>query len=139
MTEAEWLTGSSSIRLLDHLQETGKAGERKLRLCAVACCRRVERWLLGGIQKKALLALERHADGVATPDDYSVIRRAGSTRTRPEGHLDFDALEAAHHATAALVEALRIDRRLGIWGAHQQPLFETIRSVVEAVGTRHTC
>jgi hypothetical protein len=44
MTEAEWLAATDPLPMLDFLR--GKATNRKLRLFAVACCRRVWRLLV---------------------------------------------------------------------------------------------
>jgi len=61
MTEAEWLAGDRHGRMLAYLGE--KAGDRKLRLFACACCRR--HWALFEDQRcrAAVEDLERAADG----------------------------------------------------------------------------
>src|SRR5689334_16043261 len=66
MTEEEWLTGKycaypEALRLF--LQQ--KATERKLRLCAVACCRAVWTWLSDDRSRHAVEVAERYADGMA--------------------------------------------------------------------------
>ncbi len=64
MTEAEWVAATVPQPLLQHVR--GKASERKLRLFAVACCRRPG-CSLPGVCRHAVGVAERHADGAA-PD-----------------------------------------------------------------------
>ncbi len=61
MTEAEWLAATDPQPMLAFLR--GRASERKLRLFAAACCRRI--WhLLPGVQSRAWVeAAESLADG----------------------------------------------------------------------------
>jgi hypothetical protein len=52
-----------------------KASDRKLRLFAVACCRRVEKYLWGRNQShRAILTAERYADGLATDEELETAR-----------------------------------------------------------------
>jgi hypothetical protein len=76
MTEAEWLGCTEPHKMLEYLG--GGASERKLRLFAAACCRRLWRYPLEtGDEHKAWAASvrdavglgERHADGQATPEE----------------------------------------------------------------------
>ncbi len=65
MTEAEWLACDDPQKMLEFLR--GKASDRKLRLLAVACHRRI--WHLvtdKPISRKTLEFAERYADGLAT-------------------------------------------------------------------------
>jgi len=64
MTEAEWLAATDPTPMLGFLQE--KASERKLRLVAVACCRRIWHRLKDRRCRKVVEVAEQFADGLAT-------------------------------------------------------------------------
>jgi hypothetical protein len=62
MTESEWLDATDPSAMLDFLHATGRASERKLRLFAVACCRR--RWnLLDEQSRDGIRVVEQEPDG----------------------------------------------------------------------------
>src|SRR5262245_48530193 len=66
MTEAEWLECTGPQKTLDFLQ--GKTGDRKLRLFAVACCRRTGLgFRMDTLYQDAVELAERHADGSSLP------------------------------------------------------------------------
>ena len=65
MTEAEWLACSDPLPMLAFLP--GRASDRKPRLFAVACCRRLfKRVTLSPWDRHAVEVAERYADGRAT-------------------------------------------------------------------------
>jgi hypothetical protein len=68
MTEAEWLACGDQRRMLDLMG--GWASERKLRLLAAACCRRVWPYLDSEEIRAAVEVVERLADGRAGREDY---------------------------------------------------------------------
>ena len=73
MTEAEWLNCTDPEPMLRFLK--GRASDRKLRLFAVACCRRnahfVESWY-----RHLADVTERYADGQATGEELTAAREA---------------------------------------------------------------
>ncbi len=71
MTEAEWLACADPQPMLEHLR--GKAGDRKLRLFACGCCRRI-----GGLLPMPFVLdiAERFADGLTDEDELAAARRA---------------------------------------------------------------
>jgi hypothetical protein len=64
MTEAEWLARADPQKMLEYLGD--RASERKLRLFAVACCRRLWPHLEDRRSQKVVQASELYADGLAT-------------------------------------------------------------------------
>src|SRR5262245_16772230 len=67
MTEAEWLICIDPHTMLELVRNT--ASERKLRLFAVACCRRVWHLLIHEASRKAVEVGERFADGWASEEE----------------------------------------------------------------------
>jgi hypothetical protein len=65
MTEAEWLNCTNSKLMLAFLR--GKASERKLRLFACACCRRIWHLLTDARSRKAIEVAEQAADRLTNP------------------------------------------------------------------------
>src|SRR5947209_14256780 len=63
MNEREWLTSIEPTPMLGYLR--GKASERKLRLFAVSCCRRMWHLLPDERSRKAVEVAERIAEGTA--------------------------------------------------------------------------
>jgi hypothetical protein len=73
MEEREWLAARKPDPMLDYVRQ--QAGDRKLRLFAVACCREV--WdLLDAPVRSAVEVVERYADGEATRKQIMAARAA---------------------------------------------------------------
>jgi hypothetical protein len=74
MTEPDWLACDEPRGMLDYLR--GRAGERKLRLFAVACCRRAWELIPSGVARRAVEEAERAADGAVRPGEREELLRA---------------------------------------------------------------
>ncbi len=70
-TATMWAECSDPALMLDHLK--GRVSDRKLRLFAVACCRRVPHLLTKRRSQKAVDIAERYADGTANGDELEAI------------------------------------------------------------------
>jgi hypothetical protein len=101
MTEAEWLAATDPTPMLEYLQKAHRATERKLRLFAVACVRRI--WHLipdGG--RAAIEAAERFADGQSDRGDLL----AEQDRAWPFVWNNADTVACAAQSAAASCAAL---------------------------------
>lgn len=106
MTEEEWLA-CTEPRLMLRL---GKATERKLRLFACACCRRIWQIMAYDEEREAVEVLERYLDGLLDDFDlrhaYDVLDGSGDTRAGPAYYAlhRYDFTECAEAAAFAVFE-----------------------------------
>jgi hypothetical protein len=78
MTDAEWLVCKSPTKMLARLE--GRASDRKLRLFARACCRRVWDLIPRSRDRRVIEAAEAYADGEVT---WQQLRRLASQAGHP--------------------------------------------------------
>jgi hypothetical protein len=77
MIESEWLACTDPEPMLKFLRS--KADERKLRLFAVACCRRIWHLLTDELSRKTIESAERYADGMPDPEGWAAAFRETTT------------------------------------------------------------
>ncbi len=102
MTEAEWLTCDDPATLLEFLH--GKTSERKLRLFACGCCRRLWHLLVDGRSRKGVEVAEQYADGVVTDNDRATAYAAAHAAYRTI-HPTQDPYSWSQDGVAAFVAA----------------------------------
>jgi len=109
MTEKEWPACTDPYSMLEFLR--GKASDRKLRLFACACCRRVWHFLSDERSRRAVDISEKYADGLATETERETARaearealetvRTARYRERPSEY--YNPLDAAADAAYAAI------------------------------------
>jgi hypothetical protein len=75
MTENEWQNCAEPHAMLEFLQTCGLVSNRKLRLFAVACSRRVWIWI-DVLGRCAVEVAEKYSDGIAGPEELRAARLA---------------------------------------------------------------
>jgi hypothetical protein len=76
MTEAEWLTSTNPAPLWWFVE--GKVSNRRLRLVACACCRRIWHLLSDGRNRQLVETAEKLADGLVTMEESKRFLGIGS-------------------------------------------------------------
>jgi hypothetical protein len=117
MTEEDWLACTDPAPVLAFLRSRktflSRAGRRKLRLYACACCRGVWHLLRDQRSRHAIEAAERHVDGAATSEElWAADQAAGAA----EDAVASRSMPPAYHAASAACAAAnpQITRQ---WGA----------------------
>jgi hypothetical protein len=95
MTEAEWLTSEDPWPMLEFLK--GKASERKIRLFACACCRRIWDLITEERHRKAVELVEQYVEGIANAEALGDAFRNAFRDNAPSGQ---DCAAAAASRTA---------------------------------------
>jgi hypothetical protein len=97
MTEREWFNATEPMAMLLFLRRSGKASDRKLRLYAVACCRRIWHLLADEQLREAVDAAERVAEGMADEEEREAFYRLAQERAgvlaqeNPKGRFGLDS------------------------------------------------
>jgi hypothetical protein len=114
VTEQEWLECTDPAAMLAFLQ--GKAGERKLRLFMIACCRRVWEWMPQE-GRFAVEVCEEYADGRVGQKRLSAARRSAYTASKsaPAPWAPGRYSHAASHAGVVALHACDSLRQHEAW------------------------
>src|SRR5438874_1685520 len=98
MTETEWLECINPHWMLDHLKDT--LGERKQRLLAAACVRRIGQLLKDERSRNAVEVCEKYADGLVDEVQlaHTWITARNAARKAPD-QLEWEIRRAANWLT----------------------------------------
>jgi hypothetical protein len=106
MTEAEWLSSTDPAPMLEFLR--GRVSDRKLRLFAVAGCRRFGNFIVFDEQRQAITAAEQFADGKLTANKMKAAAEAMNLGGADEAKYAcwYACQEDAHEAAVSVTREL---------------------------------
>src|SRR4051812_41922452 len=104
MGEAEWLASTDPQAMLTFLRDNGRTSERKCRLFALGCCRRLWPLLTDTCCLRAVEVAEEAADGLARGEE---LRRSWEPVDAIMKELERDTFWGTH---AGAAEVLHIKR-----------------------------
>jgi hypothetical protein len=108
MNEPDWWVNATAPQaMLCFLQGLRLAGDRKLRLLAAACCRRIWRLLVHDVSREAVEVGERFADGLATERERQRAAERASDLYLNLGYVR-ESEAAAHAAYASLAVVFKL-------------------------------
>jgi hypothetical protein len=119
MTEADWPTCADPDRMLDYLGP--RISERKLRLYACACCRRIEHLITVPDCWRSVEVAEQYADGLVTAEECGAAFDAAQ-RSR--------SVFSDANAPAALVTSLEFNGEIA--GEAPMQVAQTLAQIVAA-------
>jgi hypothetical protein len=105
MTEARWLAHTDPVPMLNYAR--GRVSDRKLRLFAVACCRRVAHRSSPAVAR-VIDVNERFADGRATARELGRARGSAFSAASRTGGATSLAAKAAGYAAFPSLDVLRL-------------------------------
>jgi hypothetical protein len=99
MTESDWLNATEPEGMLAFQRDSGTLSERKARLCAVACCRRIWHLLTDERSRRVVEVAERYAEGTASQADCKAAARGAwdaAQESAPNTNDDMRSLACLH-------------------------------------------
>jgi hypothetical protein len=129
MTESEWVACDDPQKMLEFLR--GRASDRKRRLFACACCRRIWQLFTDERSLQAIRLGELHADEMIPQEELEVVREAAREveRTYWPGH------SKLHYGSPEWERSKRDQRAIGLaYDVTRRWLGNTALRACEAVG-----
>jgi hypothetical protein len=114
MTESDWLKKPWAYAMFQHALTSGRASDRKVRLFAVACCRRIWTLLPADPSRAAVTEAEHFGDGLVT-----------------EAHLA-SVCNSAHAVAHVILPPLPRLSREQLWDADRAAAFHAARAAAWA-------
>ncbi|HVK08290.1 MAG TPA: hypothetical protein VM597_05880 [Gemmataceae bacterium] len=112
MTEAEWLASTDLHEMLAFLD--GKASDRKVKLFAVACCRRIWSYFQSRLSRRAVEAVEKAIDDPAESGDLADSLRHSRAYCDSDDARSTETGCSAAFAAASLAELYPEEKQIWI-------------------------